>query len=61
MNQKDYLKRLDEFLAAFDVEELIKDGIEIISFRYQKNGNDIQKVFTINEFEKVKEQRKCNL
>ena len=54
---KEYLKKLDEFLASMDVEELIRDGINLIRFRYQKGGIEIIKSYTITELKK--EQKKC--
>jgi hypothetical protein len=44
---KRYLEALDEFLAMFDPEELIRDGIKLIKFRYQKrNGRFKEQYFT---------------
>lgn len=58
---KEYLKRLDEFLACFDPEELIRDGVQLIRFRYQKrNKKEIVKIFTIDELKKQR-AKKCNL
>jgi len=55
------LKKLDEFLACFDPEELIKDGIQLIRFRYQKrNKKEIIRVFTMDELKKERAKR-CNL
>lgn len=57
---KEYFKKLDEFLSCFDPEELIRDGIDLIRFRYQKKDQEIIQNFTMDELKKEREKR-CNL
>ena len=55
---KEILKKLDEFLNAFDVEELIKEGVQMIKFKFNQPGKEYQETFTINQFKKER-QNKC--
>lgn len=52
---KDMLVRFDEFLAMMDVEELIRDGVDLVKFRYCKHGVDVTTVFTPDEIREAKE------
>jgi len=64
MTQKqEYLKRLDEFLACFDPEEMVKDGINYIKFNYHHRGKKITKTYTPETLKLEKEERKkaCNI
>jgi hypothetical protein len=57
---RDYLQKLDEFLACFDPEELIRDGVQLIRFRYQKkNKKEIVKTFTPDQLREERAKR-CN-
>jgi hypothetical protein len=58
---KDYLKRLDEFLSCFDPEEMIRDGIHFIKFKYESRGKKITKTYTPATLKAEKEQRACNI
>lgn len=53
----DYLKRLDEFLACFDPEEMIRDGIQFIKFRYHHRGKKIEKLYTPETLKLEKQER----
>jgi len=54
---KEFLRRLDEFLAAFDPEELIRDGIKAIRFHYNHKGVKYSEDFTMD---KLKDERNQN-
>jgi hypothetical protein len=54
------LQKLDEFLGLFDPEELIRDGIDLIRFRYEHRGKKITRTFTPHTLKEEKEKRACN-
>lgn len=54
---KHFLTKLDEFLAAFDPEELVKEGIQAIRFRYKHGKHDYTETFTPT---KIEQERKKN-
>jgi hypothetical protein len=58
--EKHYLQKLDEFLGLFDPEELIRDGIDLIRFRYEYRGKKITRTFTPHTLKEEKEKRACN-
>jgi len=55
---KEILQKLDDFLNAFDVEELIRDGVQLLKFRFEKNNKRYEESFTINQF-KQERIKKC--
>jgi len=61
--KKHFLQVLDEFLACFDPEELIRDGIQFVKFRYEHRGKKIEKLYTPETLKQEQERRKetCNM
>lgn len=57
---KHFLEKLDEFLAAFDPEELLRDGIDLIKFNYRKGSIRYTETFNPEQLRKER-GRRCNL
>lgn len=52
-DKKDFLDKLDEFLALIDPEQMIRDGYQFIRFRYlTKSGEEITETFDVKEINK---------
>lgn len=59
-NKQHYLQKLDEFLAVFDPEQMVRDGIHFIKFKYEHRGKKITKTYTPETLKSEKEKRACN-
>jgi hypothetical protein len=55
--KKQFMQALDEFLACFDPEEMVRDGVQFIKFRYHARGKKIERVYTPETLRTAKEQR----
>lgn len=52
--KKDMLSKFDDFLSMFDVEELIRDGVSLVKFRYNRFGVDRTISLTPDQLKEIK-------